>query len=95
VSMRVRNLPRVESLEQWWRSSVERPLQGSSGQPGGGAPCDASGEGRGTPNHQVASGGRDGAGPRVGAVVLPAERRGGRTTAWSVALTRFLMVEMF
>jgi hypothetical protein len=34
-------------------------------------------------------GGGDGAGPHVGAVVLPAEQRRGRTMGWSVALTRF------
>jgi hypothetical protein len=82
------------AAEQWWRSSAERPLRGSCGQPGGGAPCGASGEGRGRPNLQWRRGGGDGAGPHVGAVVLPAERRGGRTTAWSVALTHFLGVEI-
>jgi hypothetical protein len=39
-------------------------------------------------------GGGDGAGPHVGAVVLPAEQRRGRTMGWSVALTRFLGVEI-
>jgi hypothetical protein len=39
-------------------------------------------------------GGGDGAGPHVGAVVLPAEQRRGRTMRWSVALMRFLGVEI-
>jgi hypothetical protein len=65
--------------------SRRRRRRGGGGQQQFRPTCGGHGEGR--------WGGGDGAGPHVGAVVLPAEQRRGRTMGWSVALTRFLGVE--
>jgi hypothetical protein len=83
-----------EQLRRSCPSLSSLPILVSCGQPGGGAQRGASGEGRGRPNLQWRQGGGDGAGPHVGAVVLPVEQRRGRTMRWSVAPYAFFRVEI-